>query len=60
MPPTYNAQSNQSDDVFAESDKSVGFATAEQDYYDMIADHGTDSAEALVALKYLRWLDRRR
>ena len=60
MRTTYFTQANQSDDVTVRSENTIVFADAEQDYYAMVADHGADSAEALVAWKYLRWLDRRR
>jgi len=59
MPDTHNIQIDHGGDVTA-FEETASVANAEQDYYDMVADHGPDSAEALVALKYLHWLDRQR
>ena len=57
---TYDVESNQDGGVSIYCKKSNAIARAEQAYHDAIADHGIDSAEALVALTFLQRLRRQR
>ncbi len=56
----YDMRSNQAGGGAASYEKPVATASPEQAYHEAIADHGADSAEALVELNYLHWLDRQR
>ncbi len=53
---TYDVGSNQDGGVANYCKNSNAIARAEQAYHDAIADHGIDSAEALVALTFLQRL----
>ena len=57
---TYIGESNQAGDDTNHCEPYNAIASAEQSYHHAIADHSADSAEAIVALKYLQRLRRQR